>query len=112
MTGLCLFVHIGIRYDFRTAGAVADEAADKRPVLEDSAALAFGAMDIDKPRGKRSGDDLGPLSGDIDRLPYRDEAFDTISREDIHHLLLYSWIDIRHVPVGLTVRFLGHSSVR
>ena len=40
MTGLCLvadvelmdvFVHIGIRYDFRAAGAVADEAAEKDP---------------------------------------------------------------------------------
>lgn len=53
MEGLCfvadvelvdVFVHIGIRYDFRATGAVTDKAADKRSVLEDSSALALGAM--------------------------------------------------------------------
>lgn len=62
MEGLCfvadvelvdVFVHIGIRYDFRATGAVTDEAADKRSVLEDSTALGFGAMNIDESRRKR-----------------------------------------------------------
>lgn len=63
-----VFGHVGIRYDFRATGAVADELADKGSVLEDRTALAFGAMDIDKPRGKRGGDDLGFLSGYINGL--------------------------------------------
>ena len=93
MTGLCfvadvklvdVFVHVGIRYDFRAAGAVADKAADKGSVLEDSAALAFGAMNIYKSWRKRDGDDLGFLSGYINGLLHRGEAFDTIPRETGH----------------------------
>lgn len=79
-----VFVHIGIRYDFRAAEAVADKAADKRSVLEDNSALAFGAMDINESGRKRRGDNLWPPSGYIDGLLYRNETFDIIPREDIH----------------------------
>lgn len=107
-----VFGYVGIRYDFRAAGAIADKAADKRSVLEDSSALAFGAMNIDEPRRKRCGDNLWPPSGYIDGLLYRDKTFDIIPREDIHQLLLKLWVNIRHIPVRLAISSLGHSSVQ
>lgn len=79
-----VFSHVGICYDFRVTGAIADKVADKGTALEDRTALAFRAMNIDKSRGKRSGDDLGFLSGYINGLLHRGEAFDTIPREAGH----------------------------
>ena len=121
MEGLCfvadvelvdVFGHIGIRYDFRTAGAVTDKAADKRSVLEDSTVLGFGAMNINEPRRKKRGDNLWTPSRYIDGLLYRDKTFDIIPREDIHQLLLKLWVNIRHIPVRLAISSLGHSSVQ
>lgn len=77
-----IFVHIGIRYDFRVTGAIADKVADKGTALEDRAALAFGAMNIDKSWRKRGGDNLWFLSGNINGFLHWGEIFDTILRED------------------------------
>lgn len=42
-----VFVHVGIRYDFRAAGAVADEAADVQTAMKNVQTVLLGAMDID-----------------------------------------------------------------
>lgn len=42
-----VFGHVGIRYDFRAAGAVADEAADVQTAMKNVQTLLLGAMDID-----------------------------------------------------------------
>ena len=42
-----VFSHVGIRYDFRAAGAVADEAADVQTAMKNVQTLLLGAMDID-----------------------------------------------------------------
>lgn len=42
-----VFGHVGIRYDFRAAGAVADEAADVQTAMKNVQTVLLGAMDID-----------------------------------------------------------------
>lgn len=45
-----VFGHFGIRYDFRAAGAVADEAADVQTTVKNVQTLLLGAMNIDDTR--------------------------------------------------------------
>ena len=42
-----VFVHVGIRYDFRAASAVANETADVQAPMKNVQTLLLGAMDID-----------------------------------------------------------------
>ena len=42
-----VFGHVGIRYDFRAASAVANETADVQAPMKNVQTLLLGAMDID-----------------------------------------------------------------
>lgn len=104
--------HVGIRYDFRTAGAVADGSQNMEPELENVFALLFGAVNIQYSRRNRCGDNLGlVVSGQGNGLLDREITGNSFPGECVDNRILDIGFDIGDKSVGKAISFLGHNSV-